>query len=88
MFQLHTESQETVRHGVDLLPRVLSLPREVGKEGRVVLRGPVRECSASFPDEAAPSQKSEEETGLCAQVRTGPSLCLTESGWKQALWIW
>lgn len=37
---------------------------------------------ASFPDEAVPSQKSREETGLCAQVRTGPSLCRTGSGWK------
>lgn len=88
MFRLHTESQETARHGVDLLPRVLSLSREVGKGGESGAPGPARECSASFPDEAAPSQKSEEETGLGAQVRTGPSLCLTESGWKQALWIW
>lgn len=45
---------------------VCSVCQEVGKEGRVVLQGPARECSASFPDEAAPSQKSKEETALCS----------------------
>jgi hypothetical protein len=32
------------------------------------------------PDEAAPSQRSDEESVV--QVRIGPSLCLAESGWK------
>lgn len=45
--------------------------------GQGVLRPP------SFgPHEAAPFQKSYEDKKSCAQVRIGPSQCLTESGWK------
>lgn len=45
--------------------------------GQGVLRLP------SFgPDEAAPSQKLCEDKKSCAQLRTGPSRCLAESGWK------
>ena len=40
-------------------------------------------CPPSFgPGEAAPFQKLYEEEEGCAQIRTGPSLCLVESGWK------
>lgn len=50
--------------------------------GQGVLRLP------SFgPDEAAPSQKLCEDKKSCAQLRTGPSRCLAESGWKLPLWI-
>lgn len=50
--------------------------------GQGVLRPP------SFgPDEAAPFQKLYEDKKSCAQVRIGPSRCLTESGWKLTLWI-
>lgn len=34
------------------------------------------------PGEAAPFQKLYEEKEECTQLRTGPSLCLVESGWK------
>lgn len=34
------------------------------------------------PGEAAPSGKLYEEKKGCARIRTGPSLCLAESGWN------
>lgn len=39
------------------------------------------------PGEAAPFQKLCEDKKSCAQVRTAPSLCLAEPGWKSPLWI-
>lgn len=43
--------------------------------------------SSFGPDEAAPSRSCMRMKRSCTQIRTGPSLCLAESGWKLPLWI-
>lgn len=75
-----TWAQPTVWQGANLLLLVLRLSSQPGKGP-----GARGQAGSTLPpsvgqDEAAPSQKSAEEKVV--QVRTGPSRCLAETGWR------
>lgn len=60
--------------------------RRARQRGQLMVQGQPGSASLPSLDKVAPSRKSCEEKVV--QVKTGPSLCLAQTGWKATLWIW